>query len=124
MINLRGIVESDLAKTLEGDFGQTILLIAPDGSEFEAIGRIDYNTQDFDPDTGAPVILQVSSVTVRRSTLATVPAAGENWFIKIPASPVAGSPLLDRVMSKTRAPINGDAIGFIRIFLQEADQSV
>jgi hypothetical protein len=123
MVNLREIAESDLAKTLEGDFGQTTYLTAPDGSTFEAKGRIDYNTQDFDPDTGAPILVQASSVTYRKSTLAQVPAAGENWFIKIPESPVAGASLLNRAMSKTRAPANGDSIGFIRIFLQEADQS-
>lgn len=122
-INLREIVELDLAKTLEGDFGQTIFLTPPGGEEFEARGRIDYNTQDFDPDTGAPILVQVSGVTLRKSTLAQVPAAGEDWFIKIPESPVAGASLLDRIISKTRAPKNGDAIGTIQIFLQEVDQS-
>ena len=123
MVNLREIVESDLEKTLEGDFGQTILLTPPGGVEFEARGRIDYNTQDSDPDTGAPILVQVSSVTLRKSTLAQIPAAGENWFIKIPESPVAGAALLNRAMSTTRAPKNGDAIGTIQVFLQEVDQS-
>lgn len=123
MTNLREIVESDLAKTLEGDFGQKILLTAPDGEEFEARGRIDYNTRVMDPETGEEKVINLPAVTLRKSTLLQVPVDGELWYFRIPTSPVAGAPVERFVFSPTRAIEDGSAIGFMKIFLQRAEQS-
>jgi hypothetical protein len=139
--NLRETIESDLQDTLEGEYGQRIYsLIGPDGIEyaynkhFESElgtdpeqnplkGQILYNTQEENPDTGEIVVSHQLVVTIRRTSLARIPANGERWYIRLPISPEAGAELKDYVFTPTTPLQDGIDIGFVRIYPQQGEQT-
>ncbi len=129
-MNLREQAEEDLGDTLEDPDGPglPVILISPDGVEQtksinypdnDLSGQILYDTTVFDPESGMNVIVSIPVVTLRRSSLARVPVAGEDWFVKIPETPDASAPKVSHVLE--RAPQGGKSIGFIRLYLTRAD---
>lgn len=128
-VNLRQQAESDLSRTLEGDFGLPIILVDPDGNEItenveeETLkGQILYSTTRTDPETGEPIIINNPIVTLRRSSLLRVPAPGERWLVRIPKDPTAGADISDFIIDLGRSPEGGRDIGFIRLYLRKAEQ--
>ena len=122
-MNLRVQAEADLAQSLEAadDFGLPIVLVSPDGATQEVNGQILYDTKRVDPDTGLDMIVHQPVVTLRRSSLVRIPAAGEKWAVRIPEVP-------DPAAAKTthaveRAPEEGKSIGFLRLYLTRAIQA-
>jgi len=123
MTNLRELAESDLATSLESskDFALPVVLTSPDGATETAWGQVGYDTRDYDPESGAEIIVNRPFVVLRRSTLSRVPADGEKWSVRIPVSPSASAPtetyLLERPVE------HGRSIGFINLYLMKASQS-
>lgn len=119
---MRATVERDLAVTLEGEWGLPVELVAPDGEKYAGIkGQVLYETVRLNPESGERVVIPTPVVTLRRSTLPRVPAPGERWLVSIPASPIDLT-MVPHVISPTRAPEGGESIGFIRLYLQQAEQ--
>lgn len=123
-MNLRELAESDLAVTLEGDFGLPVELIDPDGTKYTGIeGQILYDQLTADPETGEPITVNNPIVSVRRSSLVRVPQPGENWVVKIPITPSRTAALEDFMLSPVKPPGGGGSIGFIKLYLQRIIQS-
>jgi hypothetical protein len=128
-VSLRVLAESDLYRTLEhaDDWGLPVELIDPDGVEYKKSanhpdedlkGQVLYDTTEVQPETGLDMIVHKPVVTLRRSSLARIPLPGEKWAVRIPETP-------DPTAAKTlhmveRAPEEGKAIGFIRLYLTKA----
>lgn len=123
-MNLRERAERDLAVTLEGRWALPVNLTAPDGSLQAVRGQILYDIVRMNPDTGEDVVISTPVVTLRRSSLDRVPVAGENWLVEIPIQPAEDAPTAQYVLSPTRPPEGGRSLGFIRLYLQEVEQSV
>lgn len=129
-MNLRALAEKDLKVTLEGDFGQRVNLLAPDGTWYRTtvdgrplMGQVQYNIVRLDPDSGERITVNTQLAVLRRSSLARVPEPGENWLVETAKSPVLGSPMVQFAFSGVRPPEGGATIGFIRLYLQLAEQS-
>lgn len=129
-MNLREQAEEDLFDSLEDSdgWGLPVILVDPDGVKYDKsandptadlTGQILYDTTVYDPETGMNVIVSIPVVTLRRSSLARIPVAGEDWFVKIPETPDASAPKVSHVLE--RAPQGGKSIGFIRLYLTRAD---
>jgi len=131
-MNLRVQAESDLAQSLESpdEYGLPVVLVAPDGTVYDTSandptqtlsGQILYDTKRLDPESGLDILVHQPVVTLRRSSLARVPAAGEKWMVRIPETP---NPSATKVThSIERAPEDGQSIGFVRLYLTKAIQS-
>jgi hypothetical protein len=121
MGSLRAEIESDLAETLEDDFGMDVTLIDPDGNTQVVSGQVSYTTKGVDPDTGGIVILGQTCVAVRISSLTRVPQIKERWVVRVPSSPVVGAALETYMLDE---PVeHGRSIGFLRLYLRKAEQS-
>lgn len=128
-MGMRAEIEADLADTLEGDFGLPVVLISPSGVRYtspvsdstaDLMGQVVYETISQDQD-GNQVIDHKPVVTLRRSSLAAIPASGERWAVEIPIGPRADA---DReVFLLERASEDGSSIGFIRLYLRRAEQT-
>lgn len=121
MPNLRELTESDLGLTLETDFALPIELTSPAGDIQTVQGMILYDTTSMDQATGEDIIANDPVVTVRRSSLTTVPQNGENWHIRIPTTPSPTAPLEDFYLAK-RPIEGGGSIGIMRLFLTRVKQ--
>lgn len=130
MINLREQIEADLLETLEGEFGLPVVLIDPDGvtydksandPENDLVGQVLYDTMIENPETGQDIIVHKPVVTLRRSSLGRVPVSGEKWVVKIPIVPQYDAEKV--TFSLERPAEEGGAIGFIRLYLMEIEQS-
>ena len=120
-MDLRAQIEADLEDTLEGDFGLPVTLISPTGASETVMGQVAYDTRKYDPTTGAEMIIDLPVVTVRRSSLSTIPVNGENWAIKIPSTPTVTGTLETYAVEH---PIkHGRSYGWITIYLMKAEQS-
>lgn len=129
MLNLRAQAENDLGVTLEGDWGVPVQLMDPDGnvivnnlSGSTLKGQVLFDTVRTNPDTGADMVTSDPIVVLRRSNLSRTPKAGETWHVKIPASSISTTPTEDYIISKDRPPEGGKSLGFIRLYLQRAEQ--
>ncbi len=130
-MNLREQVESDLAESLEGDFGLPIELVSPDaviintrqsdGAQLK--GQVLYNSKNVDVETGLPIVVNNPVVTLRRSSLSRIPVAGENWIVRIPKNPSETDTLIDFAIDPSRPPESGQSIGFIKLYLRAVQQS-
>ena len=128
-MNLRVQAEQDLHDTLEDSagWGLPVVLIDPDGNridksannpEEDLSGQILYDTTVVNPETGLDMIVHKPVITLRRSSLSRIPAAGEKWMAEIPEIP---DPTAAKVLHRVeRAPEEGKAIGFIRLYLSMA----
>lgn len=129
--NLRQRVERDLETTLEGGFSLPVSLIAPDGEVYDTkksdpltplTGLVLYNRKEYNPETGEDIMVPSPVVTLRRSSLERIPADGEKWAVLIPIDP---DPEADKkeFIFYARPAEGGRAIGYIRIYPQEAEQA-
>ncbi|KPK95630.1 hypothetical protein AMJ80_04455 [bacterium SM23_31] len=132
MENLRAAIESDLHESLEGEWKMPVELINPDGENqiyskndpSELLGgQVLYFSRREDPETGETIVVDQPVVTLRISSLIRVPQAGENWYIKMPVSPVEGALKERFVFTPTRSPEHGTDIGFIRIYPQRTEET-
>jgi hypothetical protein len=99
-------------------------LIDPDGARYDGLrGQVLFDIVRVNPETGEEVTVQTPVVTLRRSTLARIPAPGENWIVEIPATPSEAAAKVQHVLSPTRPPEGGASIGFIRLYLQAVEQA-
>lgn len=131
---LRQLVESELATTLEGDFSLPVQLILPDpdggryttsalDSNKTLSGQVLYNSVREDPETGERLIVNTPVVSLRIASLPRLPRTGEKWGVEIPLSPAENAPFVLFIMdSVVRAPEVNRAIGFVRLYLQKAEQ--
>lgn len=123
-MNLRELAEKDLGRSLEGEWSLPVNLIDPDGARYDGLrGQVLFDIVRVNPETGEEVTVQTPVVTLRRSTLARVPAPGENWIVEIPATPSEAAAKVQHVLSPTRPPEGGASIGFIRLYLQAVEQA-
>lgn len=121
MVNLRQLVEQDLAQTLEKDFALPVVLIAPDGTSQTYQGQVLYDTTVEDPASGAPIVISKPVVTLRLSSLSRVPVEGEKWSVKIPSAP--SSTATTETYFLERPSEDGKSIGFIRLYLMKVSQT-
>lgn len=130
-MNLRERVETDLGKSLEGDFGLPVELITPDAviinmrqsDSTPLVGQVLYNSKDVDVETGLPIVVNNPVVTLRRSSLSRIPVAGEKWIVKIPKNPKETDTLISFAMDASRPPESGQSMGFIKLYLRAIQQS-
>ncbi len=122
-MGLRERAERDLAHTLEGRWSLPVNAVDPLGIRTEGIrAQVLYDIVRMNPDTGENMVVAAPVITLRRSTLARIPAPGENWFFEIPATPSETAEKIPYMMSPVRPPEGGSSLGFIRIYLQEVEQ--
>jgi len=129
----REIIESDLYETLEGDFGLPVEILDPATGTWQTKsannptedlqGQILYDSIIQDPNTGLDIVVHKPVVSLRRSSLTTVPDAtpGENWAVRIPLKPSASAPKVTFRIG--RVTEGGDSIGFVRLYLERIEQS-
>lgn len=122
-INLRELAESDLATTLEGDFGLPVELTGPDGAQQNIFGQVVYDTIQLEPETGMPVVDKNPVVTLRIASLDPVPQDGEIWYVRIPGTPSPTAPLVSYTFDGTKPSGGGASIGFIKLPLHLAEQA-
>jgi len=131
-MNLRVQAEADLFDTLEDSdgFGLPVELINPDTGAIQTksandptldlSGQILYDTLVVDPQSGLEMVIHKPVVTLRRSSLDVIPEAGKGWGVRIPETP---DPTANKTLHYVeRAPEDGKAIGFIRLYLTEVVQ--
>lgn len=136
MDSLRERVESDLAITLEGQWGLPVELTDPDGKKITTSanspdplnplplrGQVLYTTVRVSTETGEEVITNAPVVTLRRSSLSRIPADGENWLVKFPKDPSLTADLENYALTPSRANEGGRSIGFIRLYPSKVIQS-
>lgn len=129
--NIRELAESHLKFSLEsGWWGMPVELLDPDGDWHllntlgEPItGQVCYETIVVNPATGEDMVVNKPVVSLRISSLVRVPQDGEKWLVRIPISPDVDAEKEDFVLSPTRPIEAGRSIGFIRLYLQRAEQS-
>jgi hypothetical protein len=123
MPNLRELVESDLAVTLEGDFGLPVELIDPNGVKYDGInGQILYETVTVNPETVEQMVVNDPIVSLRRASLTRIPIPGEMWTVRIPTSPSRTAEKENFIINWNHPPTGGASIGFIRLHLQRISQ--
>ena len=129
-MNLRERAESDLAITLEGEWGLPVELVDPAGNEIktdisgnELRGQVIYEQIKINPNTGEEMVVNEPVITLRRSSLSRVPVAGEKWVIRYPGSPSESAEKVTGVLSPTRAPDGSTSLGIIRLFPQKVRHS-
>jgi hypothetical protein len=132
MENLRAAVEKDLYDSVEGEWKMEVELTSPDGERqiysknnpTEKLGgQVLYFSSRENPETGETIVVNNPVVSLRISSLDRVPQAGENWYIKMPISPIEGAEKVSFVFTPTRSPEHGTDIGFIRIYPQRIPTS-
>lgn len=131
MINLRQQIELDLGDTIESEYKMPVQITGPDGitqvykkGSISVLlgGQVLYTTRKLNPETGEVIVINEPVVTLRISSLNRVPKAGENWYIKMPVSPVAGALYQAFTFTPTHAPEGGQDIGIIKIYPQRIEQ--
>jgi hypothetical protein len=132
MEDLRATQERDLIDCIDGEFGDDITLVGPDGTIYDTSaidatkalrGKIRYRPIRVDPETGETIIVPGPVVSIRIRSLQIVPADGENWLVKMPVSPEAGAALTDFLLTEDRAIERHDDMGFIKLYLQKPEQT-
>lgn len=133
MTNLRVQVNRDLEKSMESEshWGLPVVLIAPGGEIIDTkkdstdrlSGQVLLNYSEYNPDTGEDLVINDPIVTLRLSSLIREPKNGETWFVKIPKEPDPDAELFTYVLSPDKAMKFNRSIGFVRMYLQRADQS-
>lgn len=122
-MNLRKVIESDLAKTLEDpeDFGLPITIIYPNGSTQELSGKIVYGWKEIEPDTQQIIVNDAPIVTLRILSMSQEIKNGDKFAIRIPKSPDPDAAKVTFVTEHGRVE-HSRSIGFVKIFLHEAEQ--
>jgi len=106
-------------RILENGLSADIELTAPDGTRFADLrGQFLRETSRVNPETGEMIAVNVPVLILQIASLSRVPVAGENWFVKV----TFRTEVLNYVMSATRPPEFNRTLGFVRVYLQEAEQ--
>jgi len=129
-VNLRThIATAGLKKMIEGNFGLPIELTTPDGVEITTNedgdvlkGEVLYDREEIDPESGELKTVKEIMVSLRKTALSIVPKSGETWKVAIPLDPALPSILTTHLINSDKAPIDGDSIGFIKLFLKDVEQ--
>jgi hypothetical protein len=130
MPNLRALAESDLSTSLEGDYFLPVELVDKSGGAEYKIdnygktlgGQVLYDRIKIDPESGEELVVKEPIVVLRRSSLPKIPQSGEVWAVRIPETPDPSAALKTFILGQTRGAEGGAAIGFIRLYLTEAEQ--
>lgn len=124
------LATTGLKMALEQTFSMPVQLIDPDGNDITTNvdgdtlrGQVLYDTDDFDPESGDPIVINETRVTLRKSGLSRVPQSGETWVVKIPLNPDNQSALTQFLTNGDEAIVDGDSLGFVTLLLKKADQS-
>jgi hypothetical protein len=133
-MNLRTLAEADLETTLENtdEVGVRVDLINPEGERITTTvdgrplaGQVTWAQPSIDPETGAQVAIYAPAVTLRRSSLASVPKTGEKWIVVIPSGPAeALDPTVEYLIDPSYAVEGGKSLGKVRIPLVVVKQAV
>lgn len=132
MQNLRAQIEKDLHVSLEGQWKISVELTGPNGetqiysknNPTELLGgQVLYFSKQENPETGEMIIVDLPVISLRISSLDVVPQAGENWYIKMPISPIAGAEKQSFIFTPTRSPEHGTDIGFMRLYPQRIENT-
>jgi hypothetical protein len=113
--------ESDLADTIEGEFGIPVILIGPGGRITKTVdgrplvGKVRWSQPEVNAETGETVVVSNPVVTLRRSSLSRVPVTGENWAVIIPESGKRGAPLATYALDTKYAVEDGRTLGKVRL---------
>jgi len=101
LISVPALSEKDLGDVIEGEFGALVLLKNPDGvfitdttegKPLKGFVRRSYkDTRDIGRGDKDTITVNAPIVKLRVTSLARVPATGENWQIGIPESPLEGA---------------------------------
>ena len=116
--------EKDLAITLEGDWAKPVVITRIDtpSTTQSLIGQVLYDFTTLDAD-GVPTIDNKPVVTLRQSTLETIPNDGEDWYFDIQATPVNGSPVVRYVFDNDSGLRGFRSLGIItyplRVYVDE-----
>jgi len=97
--------------------GATVVMV---NDSLDLKGQIIYDTLKDNPQTGQEMIVHKPVVTLRKTSLLSVPISGERWYCEIPLEPRADAAKFSHVME--RPAEDGSSIGFIRLYMVEADQ--
>ena len=130
--NLRThIATNGLKRSIEGNFGIAVELTDPDGNDIttneagETLkAQVLYDFDSIDPESGNMIVVEETQVSIRKTALARVPAAGEKWGIRIPVDPSDPSTLTQYLINTDEAPVGGSSIGFITLNLKQVDQTL
>jgi len=129
--NLRThIATNGVKRSIEGNFGIAVELTDPDGNDITTneVGetlkaQVLYDYDSIDPESGNMIVVEETQVSIRKTALARVPAAGEIWGIRIPVDPAFPDTLTQYLINTDEAPVGGSSIGFITLNLKQVDQS-
>ena len=128
-MNMRERAESDLAITLEGEWGLPVELVDPNGNEITLDnngntlkGQVIYEQVKINPTTGEEMVVNEPVITLRRSSLSRIPIAGEKWLIRFPGRPAEDAEKVSGVLTATRPPDGGASLGIIRLYPQKVKQ--
>ena len=93
-MDLAALAEKDLKIILEGDWsGQVTITKIDNPTTTQTLpGQVLNDYIKFEAEDGGNIIDHSPMVTLRISTLETIPQDGENWYFDVPESPVAGAP--------------------------------
>jgi hypothetical protein len=131
-MSLRARAITDLKNQNLRDWPLPVILRSPDGvtydmdaetgEQLQAV-QVLYDRRSQQPDTGETIIVHEPIVILARSSLARIPAAGENWQIRFPLDPTDPDTLSDYVFTPDRAAEGGNSLGLIRVYPQKVEQS-
>ena len=115
----------------ENDWGLPVVLIDPDGNTIvtkkdstdRLSGQVLLNTVEYNPDTGEDIVVNDPVVTLRMASLTRIPENGETWVVKIPQTPDPDADLVSYLLSPDKAMKFNRSFGFVRMYLQNLDQS-
>ena len=131
-MSLRTRAIADLKTQNLRDWPLPVILRSPDGVTYSTDAetgdtlqavQILYDRRVLNPDTGEEVVVHEPIVVLARSSLARIPAEGENWQIRFPLDPTDPDTLSDYVFTPDRAVEGGNSLGLIRIYPQKLEQS-
>ncbi|NIP56146.1 hypothetical protein GWN42_31400 [candidate division KSB1 bacterium] len=122
-MSLRKQIEADLAKSLENpnDFGLPVTIIYPDGSEQTLDGKIVYGWESVEPETQQIIYNDAPIVTLRISSMNQEIKAGQKIGFRIAKTPDPDASTVTFISEHGRV-VHSRSIGFVKIFLHEAEQ--
>lgn len=127
MIDLNAISERALGKTIEGLWGQEVILTGPDGVRQYPRGQVVREAESVSEDSRGiaqggrhSLVVTKSSVVLRTSSLNPVPDSEENWMCAIPIGPQEDAPM--QTMYVEAVPQGSKTIGLTVLKLTSAKE--
>ena len=122
-LELRAQAAHDAHRLNTRDWGEPVVLIAPDGAMYatdaETGGtlravQILSDRREETPGTGNPQYIDAPVVTLSTRSLHRVPKDGERWGVKFELTPGSTAELM--LVSRDRARHGGGSLGLIRLY--------